>query len=48
MGYGFGAIVPKVFHKAFWVMLANRYLRGDTGACELLRSSVNKYLDHHY
>ncbi len=48
MGYGFEAIVPNVFHKPLRVMLANPYLRGDTGVCELLRSSVNKYLNHHY
>ena len=48
MGYGFEGFVPKVFHKPIWVMLANHYLRGDTGVCELLRSSLNKYRDHHY
>jgi hypothetical protein len=31
MGYGFEPIVPIVFHKPLLVMLANHYLRGDTG-----------------
>ena len=48
MGYGFEPIVPNVFHKALRVMLANRRLRGDTGDCELLRSSLSKHRDHHY
>ena len=48
MGYGFEPIVPKVFHKALWVMLANHYLRGDTGDCELLRSNLSKHRNHHY
>ena len=48
MGYGFEAIVPKVFHKPLRVMLANRYLWGDTGVCESLRSNLDKHRDHHY
>ena len=48
MGYGFEPIVPNVFHKALGVMLANHYLRGDTGVCELLRSNLDKHRVHHY
>jgi hypothetical protein len=29
-------------------MLANHYLRGDTGVCESLWNSLEKNLDHHY
>ncbi len=48
MGYGFKPIVPNVLHKPLRVMLANHYLRGDTGVCELLRSNLSKHRDHHY
>jgi len=47
-GYGFWSFVPKVFHKPLRVMLANHYLRGDTGVCESLWNSLEKNLDHHY
>lgn len=48
MEYGFGAFIPKVFHKPQLGMLANHSLRGDTRDCALHRSSLNQHRDHHY